>query len=134
MKPLDKALWVALFALVALRVTGGGSLVGPSVPDQLRIVIVRESGDTTAELARTINALRNGPAAAYLKSKNHRLDVLDDDAVDENGKSVVDPAWISGVGLPVIVLLDGKTGKLVDHQPLPLDADAVLTWLKNKGA
>lgn len=59
------------------------SIVTPSGPRQ--ILLVYESSDTTPELARAITALRVGPAAEYLQSKGHTLDVLDVDAVDGQG-------------------------------------------------
>lgn len=123
-----------LVALVLVKLTGSGGASPFAPAGPLRIVIVRESLDTSPELARIVNALRNGPAAAYLKTKGHRLDVLDDDVVDENGKPQVAPAWVEGLALPVLVMLDGKTGRIVSREPLPATADAVLAALQAKGA
>jgi hypothetical protein len=126
MPTLERNLWIALAVLLLLKHGGVGGVVAPSGP--LRVVIIRESLDDTPELARLINALRNGPAAEYLAAKGHVLDVLDDD----HPSVVAD--WTEGVQLPAVAVLDGKTQQVLYREPLPATADELVEWLQGKGA
>lgn len=131
MKPFDKALWAALVVLLLMKYVGGGTLV-PVATGPMQIVVVRESGDTTPGFSRTVTELRNGEAAAYLKSKNHRFDVWDDDVVDEKGQRLVNAEWIAGLALPAVVLLDGTSGRVLHRETLPatVTANAILELVK----
>lgn len=132
MKPFDKALGALLVALILVRVTGAGASIGGKLTGPALVVIIHETADTNTERARMITALRNGPAAEYLKSKGHSLLVIDDDAIDANGLGVVKPDWITGSQLPVVVVLD-NSGRVAYREPLPATADLLLESLKGKG-
>lgn len=121
-----------VLALVLLRLTGtGASPLAPAVRGPLRVVIVHETLDTTPQLARLITALRRdgNEVEEYLRTKQHTLDVLDDD------HQSVDAAWFAGVRLPAVVLLDANTGQVQGRGELPADRQlpALLAWLKSQG-
>jgi hypothetical protein len=124
---LENIVWATLVVLLLVRYSGG-SIFAPAVDGPLRVVIVRESLDDTPAMARLITALRNGPAAEYLTTKGHALDVLDDD----HPSVVAD--WTEGVQLPAVAVLDGKTQQVLYREPLPATADELVKWLQGKGA
>lgn len=131
-----KAAWVALIVALALELMkGGGGIVIPTPKPSgpLRVVLVCETADTRAELARTINALRNGAAAEYIKTKGHVLDVLDDDAVDETGKPIMTD--LQGIQLPAMLIYDRQTKQLRHKVSVPANvpADALLAIIKKYG-
>lgn len=134
MKPADKALWAALVVLVLLRATGGG-LVAPAIAGPARVVIVHETADDTVAQRDMLAEIQigKGPVAEYLKSKGHTIQVLDDDTQDENGQRVVDEAWLEGVRLPAVVILDATSRQAQQRGQLPATPDGLLGWLKGKG-
>jgi hypothetical protein len=100
------------------------------------MVILRESADQSAELARSLTALRVGSNAEYLKAKGHDLIVLDDDATLADGTP--DP-YVQGllslrgsVALPCVYLIDKAANKLIDVKPFTNDA-AAMEALKASG-
>lgn len=111
----------------------------PVVEGKRALLIIRESADSTPNVARMITALRNPPHSSYLKEKGHTLSVLDDDAVDAEGKpSALVEAWRShfaGMTLPVVFIIDPNGNKLIHKESLPesAGADAVMGLLKKFG-
>lgn len=110
----------------------------PVVEGKRLAVIVRETGDQSPELARTIVSLRSGKQAAYLKEKGHTLKLLDKDSRTENGELDPDLSLISqdikNKPLPVLVVMT-QDGKILGTTTLPGDfsADAVIDFIKKNG-
>jgi hypothetical protein len=111
----------------------------PTPAGSRSVILIRETAETTAQLARLITSLRQGPSAEYLKSKKHSLTVLDDDAVGSDGKPyAVVEAWrphFAGMTLPVLIIVDPATQTLLRKVSLPGDAtdDTVIQMLKAYG-
>jgi hypothetical protein len=111
----------------------------PVVEGKRAVLIIRESADSTPEVARMITGLRNAPHADYLKSKGHTLSILDDDAVDAIGQpSPLVAAWrehFAGMTFPVVFILDPNGPKLIHKESLSATAgaDAVMGLLKKHG-
>jgi hypothetical protein len=111
-------------------------VVVPETKGTREMVILRESADQSAELARSLTALRVGSNAEYLKTKGHDLLVLDDDATLADGSP--DP-YVQGllslrcsVALPCVYLIDKAANKLIDVKPFTSDA-AAMEALKASG-
>lgn len=111
-------------------------VVVPETKGTREMVILRESADQSAELARSLTALRVGVNAEYLKAKGHDLIVLDDDATLADGSP--DP-YVQGllslrgsVALPCVYLIDKAANKLIDVKPFTSDA-AAMEALKASG-
>lgn len=111
----------------------------PTPAGSRSVYIIRETADTTAQLARLITSLRAGPSADYLRTNGHSLIVLDDDAVGSDGKpSAIVEAWrphFKDLQLPVLIIIDPKTRAIIHKSSLPANAtDAtVLATLKAHG-
>jgi hypothetical protein len=94
----------------------------PQPTGPLTILLVRESGDSTPEMAMLIRDLRTGPVADYLKSKMHALGVLDTNAKDPDGKpSPAVEEWrphFSGLTLPALVVYDPTTKRVLSKQAI----------------
>lgn len=108
----------------------------PPVPSGERhMVILHEVQDDTPEQARLWTQLRTGANAEYIKTKNHRLDILDDDSVDANGNpaKIVTELKALGVQMPALFILDKATGSVIHSQPLPDSATKIMEVLKTYG-
>lgn len=103
------------------------------------VLLVRDTSIQSIEQGRMYNLLRTGAAADYLKSKGHQLDMLDPDAIDETGgKSATLEKYrsqIVGMAMPVVVVADLATGKLISKTSLPATAkaDDVVALVKAAG-
>ena len=101
------------------------------------VLILRESADTTPELARVITSLRAGQQSQYIKSKGHSLLVLQIDDVGSDGKPLpVAESWkreVAGLTMPVLIIIDQTTKQIVAKFPLPKTADGVIETLKSNG-
>lgn len=110
----------------------------PVVQGKRLAVIVRETGDQSPALARTVVALRAGKQAAYLKEKGHTLKLLDDDSKTEDGLTDPDLALVEpeirGKPLPVLVVLT-EDGRALGTTSLPAEfsADSVVEFIKKHG-
>lgn len=98
------------------------------------VLIVHETAETTAEWARTINALRTGPQSQYLKDKQHRLFILDDDSVGSDGRPSLE-SWskvLAGMALPVVMVLDEQAKVVIHKESVAKDttADRILGIVK----
>lgn len=93
------------------------------------ILIVHEATDeATAAIGRQFTALRVGPHADYLKSKNHVLTILDDD----NPSSLLQK-WKGEAQKhtsPSLLILSQDGNKLIHAASLPPDADATMAVIK----
>jgi hypothetical protein len=104
--------------------------VPPPVPvsGKRSIVLIRETADDTPAVGRMIVGLRSGSCAAYMTSKGHTLDMLDIDSVGPDGKpaALIEQfrPEIVGMTLPVLVVADYATLKLISKQTLPPTATA----------
>lgn len=111
----------------------------PVVEGKRAVLIVYESADQTPEVSSLLVALRKPPAATYLQSKGHTLSILDDDAVDQDGKpAAAVEAWrpqFAGLTLPALLIVDPASKSLVHKQSLPASAtaDNVIEILKQHG-
>lgn len=107
-------------------------------PGKRSVAIVWESSESTPEIARLITAFRDGPARAYLNSKRHLLSLIDDDAVDGDGKPAAElEAWrphFAGMRLPAFFIID-STGKLLHKQEVApgTTADNLIELIKRHG-
>lgn len=106
----------------------------PVVSGKRELMIVRETADTTPDFARTITALQGkGAAYDYLRSKGHRIAILDDQS-----PASVRQAWrphFDGMTLPALVILDAETRNLLYKGPLSptASADSIIVKLKEYG-
>jgi hypothetical protein len=109
----------------------------PVVEGNREIVIIRETADTTSDQARLLVMLRVGVAAEYLTAKGHKLAILDDDAVDENGQpSKYVAEWlkiVQGIPLPAMAIVDKATQTVLDKRPLPATPDEFLDAVRKAG-
>lgn len=99
------------------------------------IVILRETLDDTPEQARAWNLLRTGENAAYIKSKGHRLEILDDDSVDQDGQPSKLVAELKPLAttLPFMFILEPSDGRPLHSQPAPATAAQVMEVIKSHG-
>jgi len=124
--------WIGLLilAFVAWKVMGGS--VSPKVDGPLTVLIVRETGQSSPALARTLTTLRNGEPAAYLAGKKHILTVLDDDAETADGQPApLLEKFKPYPVLPELLLISGE--KLIHREPLPATPEAVIALVKKHG-
>jgi hypothetical protein len=106
-------------------------VVPPVITGKRHLLLVHETAEDTPEVARMIVGLRSGAAADYLKSKEHKLYILDDD-------SQAAAAWrphFEGMKLPAIFILDETAKTLIHKQELPASTTAaqVVDIVKGKG-
>lgn len=127
-----------LFAALALFVFGGGGgpVIGTAAGPR-EVAIVYETKDVTPAFSRLLNTMRSGPAADYLKSKNHHLDEIDYDAKSVEGVKA-DVLEKYGAELTYkrnLIIADKASGKLIAHSELTddLTAAAVIEYLKKNG-
>lgn len=118
--------------LAWLLLSQGKGCDAVSVPGVRQIVIVHEAQEQTPEFSRMATALRVGPPGEYLKSKGHSLLILDDDAVDADGKPSPLLAPFRPLNPPELIIVQPPTkvlyrGKLID------DANAVVDEVKRHG-
>jgi hypothetical protein len=113
--------------------------IPPDPTGPLTILLVRESGDSTPEMAMLIRDLRTGPVADYLKSKQHALGVLDTNAKDPDGKpSLAVEEWrphFSGLTLPALVVYDPTTKRVLSKQAITpaTTANQIMEAIKKDG-
>lgn len=111
----------------------------PTPAGSRALLILRETAETTPQLARLVTGLRSGPSAEYLKSKSHTLDILDDDSVGSDGKpSKIVEGWrphFKDLTLPALLIYDPKTKVVVFKQSLPVTetAESVVATLRAHG-
>ena len=90
-------------------------------------LLLYETTTQSVEMGRMLVLLRRGPSADYLASKGHMLDILDINLVDPS-KNKPSPtiekyrADIAGMQLPVLIVADRATGKLISKDTLPATA------------
>lgn len=110
---------------------GPGPTPDPSPAGPRTVLIVHETADKTPQWAATINSLRTGPPAAYLKSKGHRLNIIDDDSLAGDAKWT---AILSGMTLPVVIVTD-KSDAIIRKQSVPMTAtaDQIIEIVKGAG-
>jgi hypothetical protein len=134
MNLFDRLSWLALIVGGLMLLNGGGDLpFTPAVSGPRTVVILHETAEVTPELSQAFVALRSGDNASYLKSKNHSLLILDDDAVTTGGQPFPLIASLKGEGvpLPATFVLDGK--KVVAKSQLTGGAAQVMELLKGAG-
>ena len=126
MKLFSLTEWALIGILLVLPFAdvGGCAILSPSGPRLL--YVVREASQVTPELAALSIALRDGPAADYLKSKSHNLLILDN---DDSAVAKFAPWDNSKPELLIVAPPD----KLLSREPLPPTANAVLSSLKSHG-
>jgi hypothetical protein len=98
------------------------------------VLIFHESGQQTPAQGILFNQLRSGDSGAYLKSKGHKVHILDDDSVGSDGKPALE-SWakhLAGIALPAIVIADDK-GRVVHKGPCPAGTPEVLDLIKASG-
>jgi len=137
-KPAERNAWIVTF--LALVFQGGQFYVQHKIPGitptdrNFAIVIAHESGTDTDKIGTLFTQLRTGAFATYCQQKGHRCRILDKDAVDENGQRVIAEVDLAGKQLPLVLLYDATTKKLVNSEPLTsLTVDAVMNVVRNNG-
>lgn len=136
-----KAIAVGFFVVAVLACAwpfvGGGGIIGG--PVAVHAVIVHETSDDTPQLSVAFVRLRSGDTAKTLKDLGHTLTIVDQNAVDENGKeaAVITLAkpHLSGSPLPVLLNFQDGTERLISKQsldPKATDAD-VLAAIRKAG-
>lgn len=119
-------------------------VVVPVTEGQRFALILQESQQQTAEMARMIVDLQAGESSAYFAKHGHSVVVLDIDAKDENGQPLaviqrLKPA-IGDKPLPVLIVADktkeGRVGNVLSCESIkaaPLAADVVVAVKKSGG-
>jgi hypothetical protein len=110
----------------------------PPVPAGARaVLILRETAESTPQLARLLTQLRTGQHAEYLRSKGHSLSILDDDAVGSDGRpSPAVELWrphFAGLTLPAVLIYDPTSKVVIAKQSLPATSAEVIETLKRHG-
>lgn len=107
----------------------------PPTPAGSRIVMIfHESGQQTPAQGILFNELQSGASGTYLRSKGHKVHILDDDSVGSDGKPALE-SWakhLAGIALPAIVIADDK-GNVVHKGPCPATTADVLNTVKASG-
>lgn len=103
----------------------------PVVEGKRHLVIIRETEDSTPDLALLLTDLRDGEHAAYLSSKGHKLDILDDDLSAPIVANL--RPQLAGMTMPALFILDAATGAMVHKQTLPASAAEVINVVKAHG-
>lgn len=107
-----------------------------------QVILVRESADSTPEVARLIVALRSGSAGAYINDKGHTLSILDDDSLGPDGQPASSvAAWrpvYESKGLPCLIITARVNNETKVLYAAKLDeanatADQVLAKIKEHG-
>jgi hypothetical protein len=136
-----KAIAVGFFVVAALvcvwPFVGGGGIIGG--PVAVHAVIVHESSAATPESSVMFVRLRSGETAKTLKDLGHTLTIVDQHAVDQDGKeaAVITLAkpHIGTLPLPVLLNFQDDTKRLISKQsldPKATDAD-VLAAIRKAG-
>lgn len=115
----ERIAWTVLVVAVVLYYRPLSIVAPPPLPTerQLEAVLVHESGAMTPELARLVTELRlRADFAQYLSAKGHRLEILDQHAVDEQDRPILEAAVLDGLALPALVLYAG--GQVIHREPL----------------
>ncbi len=109
--------------------------VAPSPVGKRHIVILRETSDDTPEQARAWNLLRSGENASYIKAKGHKLEILDDDSVDQDGQpsKLVEQLKPLASSLPFMFILEPSDGRPLHSQAAPATAAQIMEVIKNHG-
>lgn len=131
----------AVYLLLGLAAVNLVSNRGCSLPDfpsivvtdgPRHVVIIRESSTRTVAQKTLEIDLRDGEHATYLKSKQHKLDILEPDAVGQDGNPVPLVETLKAQQAPpALFVLDGQ--KVLSKQPLPATAEAVIAAVKGAG-
>ncbi len=108
---------------------------GPSPVGKRHIVILRETSDDTPEQARAWNLLRSGENASYIKAKGHKLEILDDDSVDQDGQpsKLVEQLKPLASSLPFMFILEPSDGRPLHSQAAPATAAQIMEVIKSHG-
>jgi hypothetical protein len=98
-------------------------------------VILHKTGDDMPADASLYVQLQDGESAAYLKSRGHTLDILDDDPENQPTRvvSLLSKLNALGVAKPALYVLDASTGAVVHSQPRPSTAAEILDVVKSHG-
>jgi hypothetical protein len=129
---MSKSQLLGLF-LLGYVVFGGGLLdgvVGPSAGPRI-VMVVHETADDTPAVANQIALLRIGAHEAYLRDKQHTLDVLDDDKVGPDGQPPALLAKCKPYAMPEVLVI-APPDKLLARQPFTT-ANAAMDLLKKNG-
>lgn len=132
---------VGLFLVAAVLCVrpfvGGLGVIGG--PVAVNAVIVHETSDDTPEASVMFVRLRSGEPAKYLKEHGHKLTIVDQNAVNQDGKeaAVITQAkpHLAAMALPVLLNFQGDTARLISKQslgPKATDAD-VLAAIRKAG-
>ena len=114
---------------------------GPPMPAAGKRIalLVREASDVTPKMNLTELALRDGPAAEYLKSEGHSLLILSDDrGLPSSASKATKDAWekVKHQKLPALAIIDaeGQSGELfvgsIDPDATP---ETILDIIKEHG-
>lgn len=108
---------------------GGGGVFVTEGPRH--VMIPHETADDTPAIANELAALRMGTHEAYLKSKGHTLDILDDDKLGPDGQPPALLNKFKPYALPEVLVIQ-PPDKLLARQPFTT-ADAAIELLKKNG-
>lgn len=111
---------LAGFGQVAVSISDGTvpSIVTPS-ERKLMVIVAHEEKDDTVEQTDIWADMRKDEFRNYCSTKGHRIQILDDDATDATGKRIIPEVDLSGKPLPLVLVYDRETKKLIDSEPLP---------------
>jgi hypothetical protein len=112
----------------------------PIPTGQRDVALIYESGAITERQASLNTLLRTGPTAQWMKTKGHRLFILDPDGKDQSGRpSPITSRFITAIKpdtlLPAIVILDRTSGAVCFAGSLDqsLTADGIAELIKRHG-
>lgn len=136
MKPINK---LALLAIVGLLIYAAAQKQGPApepIPElgSKRVVVLRESGDSSPGVAAAIRNLQDGPAHKHFADKAVKLQVLDQDALNEDGEQAVEPKDYEGKQPPVVIIYRRSKPVYVEALPKEFTAEQIVSICEAHGA
>lgn len=99
-----------------------------------RVVVLRESGDSSPGVAAAIRNLQDGPAHKRFTDKAIKLQVLDKDATDQDDDSAVDAKDYEGKQPPVVIIYRRSKPIYVEALPKEFTAEQVVSICEAHGA
>lgn len=99
----------------------------PIVEGKRHFYYLYETADTSVDQGLLLTELRTGVVDKYVRDKGHKLDILDDELIDESWRKLID-----GRKLPAFVIADEK-GNSLNVIDAPATAAAILEAMKANG-
>jgi hypothetical protein len=113
---------------------GPGPTPVPVVSGKRIAILIHEASEQTPEMAQLIVTLRDGPTAAWLSTKGHRLLILDRTPKEAAGRWLSTVTTEAAKGVPRLVILDATTDAVLYSESFGGgNADTVTELVKRTG-